>query len=162
MTWELEHTWLLEERKLWDEYEELEDLEQGLVLLKLEELEAQQELSVDMDENNLEEDDKREELELLSQKQSYSKEEDDEDEEKEDNDDEWDEDDELANSIKKLDEDWFGGVAVVGKLEDELYCCFTLCGQAEDGIEKLLPIGDSQRQSKSDSWEKRLLHVFFS
>ena len=40
------------------------------------------------------------------------------------------------------------------KLEDELYFCLTLCGQAEDGIEKLLPIGDSQRQSKSDSWDE--------
>ena len=46
-----------------------------------------------------------EELELRSQKQSYSREEDDEDDENEDNDDEWEEDDELVSSIIKLDED---------------------------------------------------------
>ena len=40
------------------------------------------------------------------------------------------------------------------KLEDELYFCLTLCGQAEDRIEKLLLLVDSQRQSKSDSWDE--------
>ena len=48
------------------------------------------------------------------------------------------------------------------KLEDELYFCLTLCGQAEDGIEKLLPIGDSQRQSKSDSWDEYCYICIFS
>ena len=104
-TSELEHTLLLEDRKLGEEYEEHEDIEHGLVLLKLEELDAQQELSVETDENSLVELEDWEELELRSQKQSYSREEDDEDDENEDNDDEWEEDDELANLIIKLEED---------------------------------------------------------